>query len=151
MFWNYCDVIWCHTNRYFVWFPFLQYFLSWKSVVVCLCYQPISPSDQCQPFYHFQFSYNFRICFQEISNRTHVSRTPKKTWVSNSSIATYWTGSVGKVPFNFWWIVPYFVSVFSVVLSLRSTDHPMEAVSLSFPRGKVQRPLDKLHFKWVWD
>ena len=26
---------------------------------------------------------------QEISNRTHVSRTPKKTWVSNSSIATY--------------------------------------------------------------
>ncbi len=28
---------------------------------------------------------------------------PEKNWVSNSSIATYWTGSVGKVPFNFWW------------------------------------------------
>ncbi len=27
---------------------------------------------------------------------------PEKTWVSNSS-TTYWTGSVGKVPFNFWW------------------------------------------------
>ncbi len=28
---------------------------------------------------------------------------PEKTWVSNSSIVTYWTGSVGKVPFNVWW------------------------------------------------
>ena len=28
---------------------------------------------------------------------------PEKTWVSNSSIATYWTGWVGKVPFNLWW------------------------------------------------
>ena len=31
------------------------------------------------------------------------STDPEKSWVSNSSIATYWTGSVGKVPFNFWW------------------------------------------------
>ncbi len=29
---------------------------------------------------------------------------PEKTWVSNNSIATYWTGSVGKVPLYFWWI-----------------------------------------------
>ena len=41
--------------------------------------------------------------FQEISNeRTHWT-DPEKTWVSNSSIATYQHGSVGKVPFNFWW------------------------------------------------
>ena len=39
---------------------------------------------------------------QDISNRT-VPVTDPSTWVSNSSIATYWTGSVGKVPFNFWW------------------------------------------------
>ena len=41
---------------------------------------------------------------QEISNTTHWT-DPEKTWVSHSSIATYWTGSIGKVPFNFWWIV----------------------------------------------
>ena len=23
---NYCDVIWCHTNRYFIWFPFPSVF-----------------------------------------------------------------------------------------------------------------------------
>ena len=38
------------------------------------------------------------IIFQEISNRTHWT-DPEKTWVSNSSTATY----LGVVPFNFWW------------------------------------------------
>ena len=33
---------------------------------------------------------------QEISNgRTHERTDPEKTWVSNNSLATYWTGSVG--------------------------------------------------------
>ena len=32
---------------------------------------------------------------------TEETETWPYTWVSNSSIATYWTGSVGKVPFNF--------------------------------------------------
>ena len=40
---------------------------------------------------------------QEISNRTYWT-DPEKTWVSNSLIATYLGGSVGKVPFDFWWI-----------------------------------------------
>ena len=34
-----------------------------------------------------------------LTHRTHVSRT--QTWVSNSLIATYWTGSVGKGPIQF--------------------------------------------------
>ena len=36
-----------------------------------------------------------KVRIQEISNSTVPERTPTKTWVSNSSIATYWTGSVG--------------------------------------------------------
>ena len=33
-----------------------------------------------------------------------TERTPKKTWGSSSSIATYWTGSVGiRSHSNFWW------------------------------------------------
>ena len=50
--------------------------------------------------------------------------------VSNSSIATYWTGSVGKVPNNFWWmsvsflllnfLVGYFCSKDSSVMHLYS-------------------------------
>ena len=40
---------------------------------------------------------------QDIPNRTPTEQTPKKTWVSNSSIATYWKGSAGKVPFSFCW------------------------------------------------
>ena len=39
---------------------------------------------------------------QEISNgRTHVSRTPKPEYLIARSQLTW--GSVGKVPFNFWW------------------------------------------------
>ena len=47
--------------------------------------------NQVEMFSHFKKS----PFIQEISNRTHVSRTPKKPWVSNSSNAAYWTGSVG--------------------------------------------------------
>ena len=32
-----------------------------------------------------------------------TERTPKKTWVSNSSIATYLGVRWDSVPFNFWW------------------------------------------------
>ena len=45
---------------------------------------------------------SFQRCrIQEVSNRTIPERTLKKTWVSNSSIVTYWKVSVGKVQFNF--------------------------------------------------
>ena len=40
---------------------------------------------------------------KEVSNRTVPEQTPKKTWVSNSSIVTYWKVSVGEVQFNSWW------------------------------------------------
>ena len=39
-------------------------------------------------------------------------RTPKTPWVSNSSIANYWTGSIGKVPFCFWWTEGFFFTCF---------------------------------------
>ncbi len=39
---------------------------------------------------------------QEISNRTHVSRTPKKPEYLIARSQLTW-GSVGKVQFNFWW------------------------------------------------
>ena len=39
----------------------------------------------------------FKSFFQDISNRTHVSRTPKKPeYLIARSLATYWTGSVGN-------------------------------------------------------
>ena len=66
-----------------------------------------------------------------------TARTPKETWVSNnSSIATYWTGSVGKVPLNSWWIpgcsVPSDCGG-QVASSIKVTS----VVTLSTPRSNV--------------
>ena len=35
-----------------------------------------------------------------------TERTPKQTWESNSS-SNFLRGSVGKVPFNFWWTIVF--------------------------------------------
>ena len=56
-------------------------------------------------------------CIEEVETQTTKTFSPRnlqrsnprstdseKTWVSNSSITTYWKGSIGKVPFKFWWI-----------------------------------------------
>ena len=71
-----------------------------------------------------------------------TERTPKKTWVSNSSIATYWTESVGKVPFNFWWNVDlskrghatnpsaYELAMIQVLLDLRLVKMVIKAPTL---------------------
>ena len=56
-------------------------------------------------YLHFRYLKFFGECYlPEISNKTHWT-DPEKTWVSNSLIATYRTGSAGKVPFNVWWII----------------------------------------------
>ena len=41
------------------------------------------------------WNYERQPFIQDIPNRTPTERAPKKTWVCNSSIATYWKGSVG--------------------------------------------------------
>ena len=51
----------------------------------------------------------FKTPIQEISNRTHW--TDPSTWVSNSSIATYWGVRWDSVPFNFWWILASLISI----------------------------------------
>ena len=53
---------------------------------------------------------------------------PEKTWVCNSSIATYWTGSVGiLVPFNFWWT--YSIHLKTVSLPIHN---PMYGTELTY-------------------
>ena len=62
----------------------------------------VSFTDHCHRILHHQKK-NRNTVIQEISNRTHVSRTPKKTWVSHTSSSSKLRVPLVRSPFNFWW------------------------------------------------
>ena len=83
---------------------------------------------------HWWWQWAFKNCKIDLYlNHQHE----KKNMVSNnSSIATYWTGSVGKVPLNFWWIPGCSVPSDcrgQVASSIKVTS----VVTLSTPRSNV--------------